>query len=92
MDVKQAVVQAKSYVSDLFAEEKPANVTLEEVEFNTYTSEWLITVGFNRPWDKPKNPITEMMGVTEPRRSYKVVRIADETGQVVSVKNHETTH
>ena len=92
MDVKQAVVQAKNYVKELFEEEKPANIALEEVEYNNHASEWLITVGFNRPWDKPINVFAEAAGLNDPRRSYKVVRISDETGEVVSVKNYETAH
>lgn len=92
MDVKQAVIQAKTYVKDLFEEERPANVALEEVEYDNQASEWLITVGFNRPWDKPKNFIAEAAGLNDPRRSYKVVRISDESGEVISVKNHETAH
>lgn len=92
MDVKQAVVKAKNYVKELFEEEKPANLALEEVKFDNSTSEWFITVGFNRPWDKPKNLFAEAAGLNDPRRSYKVVRISDETGEVISVKNHETAH
>lgn len=92
MDVKQAVVRAKTYVKDLFDDEKPANLALEEVEFNNIASEWLITVGFNRRWDKPNNIFAEAAGLNEPRRSYKVVRISDETGEIISVKNHETAH
>ena len=92
MDVKQAVIQAKTYVKDLFEEEKPANIALEEVEYNNQASEWLITVGFNRPWDRPNNLIAEAAGLNEPRRSYKVVRISDETGEVMSMKNFETAH
>jgi len=92
MDVKQAVSKAKTYVLDLFAEETPANVALEEVEFNNNTSEWLITVGFNRPWDNPNSFLDEDSVLYEPRRSYKVVRISDTTGSVLSVKNHETAH
>ena len=92
MDVKQAVVQAKTYVKDLFEEEKPANIALEEVEYNNQASEWLITVGFNRAWDRSKNILDVTAVLNEPRRSYKVVRISDESGEVISVKNHETAH
>ena len=92
MDVKQAIVQAKSYVRKLFEEESPVNVALEEVEFDTDTNDWLITIGFSRTFGNSSNSISAMAGVSDPRRSYKIVRISDETGDVRSLKNHEAAH
>lgn len=92
MDVKQAVAQAKNYVADLFEEEEPANVALEEVEYRDSTNEWLITVGFTRPWEAADNSIPHLASVLSPRRSFKVVCISDETGDIRFVKNHETLH
>lgn len=94
MDVKQAVAQAKEYVRDLFAEEKPANVGLEEVEFDDRDGEWRITIGFTRPWNKPqfRNKMSELLEPSQFDRSYKVVCISDKTGAVKSLKNHEVEH
>ena len=93
MDVKQAVKKAKAYVADLFADEKPANLGLEEVEFEESHGEWLITIGFSRPWEKPKNKFADL-AIDRPfeARTYKVVSISDSTGDVKSVKNYETRH
>ena len=86
MDVKEAVVAAKDYVSDLFGEEKPMNLGLEEIEFDERTNEWHVTVGFSRPWES--GSIASALGTT--RRAYKILRIANGDGHVISVKNRES--
>jgi hypothetical protein len=92
MDVKEAVVAAKLYIIELFAEENISDVGLEEVLLDEQAGQWLVTVGFARPWDKVASGFAAalQMGIN-PRRSYKVVRISDKTGAVVSVKNREGT-
>jgi len=88
MDVKEAVGTAKKYIEELFAQEGITNLGLEEIELDEQAEEWRVTVGFSRPWDS----VTGFASVAErinPRRSYKVVRISDKTGAVVSVKNRE---
>jgi len=90
MDVKEAVRKAKEYTKDLFAEEKAENIGLEEVEYDEVTANWIVTVGFSRPWDKPAGALGNLaQQLSIPTRSYKVVRIADQTGDVLSVKNRE---
>ncbi len=84
MDVKEAVGLAKNYVRDLFADELPQNIGLEEVEYDDRLEVWHITVGFSRPWEREFGAIA-----FPPNRSYKVVSIT-EAGQVKSVKNHRT--
>lgn len=83
MNVKEAVDTALTYVADLFEKEKPRNVGLEEVEFKDAEGQWHVTVGFSRPWDY--GPTIAGFQV-KPRRDYKVVRIDDESGKVLSVK------
>jgi hypothetical protein len=86
MDVKEAVAAAKQHIRELFAEEAIENLGLEEVEFNDQAREWQITLGFSRPWNIPSlNPFADQRS-----RSYKVVRISEQTGKVISVKNRET--
>jgi len=92
MDVKQAIFQAKNHVRNIFEEESPVNVALEEVEFDNDTNDWLITIGFSRTFGNSMNTISAIADLNDPRRSYKVVRISDQTGDVRSVKNHETAH
>ena len=66
MDVKEAVAKAKSYIEDLFAEELPEDIGLEEVEFDKGDREWAITIGFKRPWNRPRNKVAEL---ARPRHS-----------------------
>ena len=91
MDVKDAVNSAKTYVAELFANEGLSNLGLEEVEFDDSSGIWRVTVGFSRPWDRVAvHAITAMAQGTSVPRSYKVVRIDDATGRVVSVKARES--
>ncbi|MXX10999.1 MAG: hypothetical protein F4201_01300 [Nitrospira sp. SB0677_bin_15] len=101
MDVKEAVRTAKKYVAELFTDETITNAGLEEVEFNDSSDNWEITIGFSRPWDyeKNRNPIAEALAnplaersINQPTvRSYKLVCINDNDGQVVSLKDRILT-
>ena len=84
MDVKTAVQIAKTYVSELFSGEQIRNIGLEEVEFDDQTKEWFVTVGFARSWDELSGLEKAVIGV---RRSYKVVRMSNVDGHVISVKD-----
>jgi hypothetical protein len=93
MTVREAVATAKTHLQDLFQEEHVANLGLEEVEFDEDHKEWRITLGFSRPWDRePVGPLFDVLG--PPRRvararDLKLVRIRDNDGKVISIKNHE---
>ncbi|MGA3061719.1 MAG: hypothetical protein ABSD90_00665 [Methylocystis sp.] len=89
MDVKQAVSTAKSYVGELFASEDISELGLEEVSLDESSGQWLVTVGFARPWEKEAPVLSDLLRGTKPypRRSYKIVRISDKTGSVVAVQN-----
>ena len=84
MDVKKAVCTAKEYVGDLFADEELFNVGLEEVDFDGAV--WKITIGFSRSWDRNGSLASSLAG-NRLGRSYKVLRIIDETGEVDSLKD-----
>ena len=90
MDVKNAVQLAIRYTTELFESEKISNLGLEEVAFYDANKEWVVTVGFSRPWDYAIN--TALAALSHPRvqpgRSFKIIRIHDENGEVVAVKNH----
>ncbi|HEY2991393.1 MAG TPA: hypothetical protein VGM22_01175 [Methylomirabilota bacterium] len=90
MDVKQAVDAAKKYVAELFSNEGVVNLGLEEVEFDDQTGMWNVTVGFSRPWDKPYGGIASIGQIVSMPRTYKVVKVQDVSGRVVSVKGRET--
>ena len=60
---------------------------LEEVEFDYEDSLWNITIGFAWAWDGTggKDPLTNEGKLSD--RNYKVVRIDEEDGRVVSIKD-----
>jgi hypothetical protein len=91
MEVKAAVKIAKEHLLDLFADEDISNLGLEEVEFDDSAQEWVVTLGFSRPWDEPRNAIASLAQAVISQRSYKTLRISDSADQVISVKNHEVS-
>jgi hypothetical protein len=91
MNVKAAVKLAKEHVLDLFAEENITNLGLEEVELTDDEQEWVVTLGFSRPWDEPRNTLASLAESNLPRRSYKIVRIYNQSEQVSCIKNREVS-
>ncbi len=55
MDAKGAAQRARQYAAEMFADEDIQNLGLEEIVFDGKHEAWNITVGFFRPWDRPKN-------------------------------------
>jgi hypothetical protein len=91
MDVKAAVAGAKKEIAELFADEGIQQVGLEAVEFDDAEQAWIVTIGFLRPWETPPNTLAALVGQGPSRRRvYKVVRIADATGQVLSMRSAAT--
>ena len=88
MDVKEAAKLAKEYVADLFAEEGIGNVGLEEIELKQGPNGplWTVTVGFSRPWDQG-GLASITLGQKGLRRSYKVLRIDNQSGKVESIRD-----
>jgi hypothetical protein len=93
MDMKEAVSSAKAYVREAFSDDRIINLGLEEVEYDPTDREWLVTIGFSRPWDRPKRSAVssaffpvESDAPPEPlNREYRIVRIRD-NGEVLSVR------
>lgn len=86
MEVKDAVRSAKRYVADLFADEQPDEIGLEETEYDNKEKEWRITIGFRRIL-VGTNRKGALKGFPVPRaeRSFKIVRIRDSDGAVLGV-------
>ncbi len=84
MDVKEAAKTAKTYLAELYSDEAIMNVGLEEVEFDDVSGNWKITIGFSRPWDQ-RGPMVAALVERSSSRSYKVIRINDEDGLVISL-------
>lgn len=85
MQVNDAVRIAKEYVADIFSGEQIEEVGLEEVDFDEAGPAWRVTIGFFRPWDRPRGVGAALDFDTWRRRSFKVVRIDDASGQVLSL-------
>lgn len=100
MDVKEAARTARAYIADLFADENVQHVGLEEVEFDDVSDVWNITIGFSRPWEFSKDPSKDSASSLPdlfpelnhlnpppppPQRSYKIVRVRDSDGRIISV-------
>lgn len=84
MDVKEAVRTAKAYLGDLYEDEQILNVGLEEVVYEEMSSIWKITIGFSRTWDL-KGPLVAALVDGRHARSYKVLRVNDESGKIESL-------
>lgn len=90
MDVKEAIATAKNYVKDIYADEEVTNLGLEEVEHVMPAGNWVVTLGFSRPWNTPRTraqEVLENLGAVSPlKRSYKIITVAED-GSVLSMKN-----
>ena len=91
MDVKQAVRKAVDYVTDIYADASIKDVDVEEIVFDDAQDAWDITVGFFRRWS-PTNAEQALWRVESKRwqdRTFKVVKINDGDGRVVSMTHRE---
>lgn len=86
MDVKAAVRTALQHLAIAFDDEEVVAPALEEVKFDHDSDEWLITVGFERSWDPPRNNSLTEYEILK-RRTLKVVCIDDISGKVLSLTN-----
>ena len=87
MKPPKAIALAKSYVADLFADENPANIGLEEIKFKRHRRRWAVTIGFFRSWEE-QSALGLAAGLRRPR-TYKIVVISDKDGTVLSVKHRQ---
>lgn len=86
MDAKQAIALAKEWVRDIYTGERITNLGLEELKFDDHSNEWLVTLGFSRPWDVNLGLAMALSNDSVARRSFKIVRISDD-GKVRSVED-----
>ncbi len=94
MEVGEAITVAKNYVKKIFDEDGIKNLGLEEVQFDDSSNTWRITIGFSRPWDNvPSLPagLDVAFGPPPLSRSYKMVRLSDADGRVLSVTSRDVS-
>ena len=84
MEAREAVELAKTHVQGLFEAEPIKEVGLEELELQGDC--WSVTIGFTREWPTSAGLIRSLGGSG---RTYKIVRISDETGSVQSLRHRE---
>ena len=95
IDVTQAVAHAKAYVKRLFAGESILHVGVEEVKYDEDQRVWNVTIGFFREWDVKSpsptpaylEPIIGKRHQEWTRRTFKVLAVEDESGDVRSMTN-----
>ena len=81
MDAAGAIQRAKLAIAELFAEEGPFNIALEEVSRDG--DKWIVTISFSRKWDSYGGSIA---GVLKPSRVAKYVKI-DDDGSLLEIKS-----
>ena len=84
MDAKEAVQAAKQHIIDIFSDEEIIHIGLEEITLDDRTDEWVVTIGFERPWGK-SGILHQTILESVKRRTYKVVRIQNPGGEVTSL-------
>ena len=84
MEVKEAVETAKAHILDSLDAESIIDTMLEEATYDYDSDEWLITISFRRPWDKPMKPDATPLEVFD-SRTYKLVIIDDKTDRILSL-------
>lgn len=100
IDVKQAIKLAKEFAAMLYEPEQISQLGLEAVERTEDGKHWLVTLGFSRPWSRPrrrrqdplKSPLEQALEYStqiQKDREYKVLRVDAQTGEVVSMEIFE---
>ena len=85
MDVKQAVLSARSHLVEVFSDELVSPPTLEEVWFDDDEKEWCVTFGLKRT-----RPGTALGALVLPF-DFKVVRLAEQDGKPISIRDRSMT-
>lgn len=89
MQVNEAVEKAKQALKEVFAEENPSMIRLEEVVLSSSQS-WLITLSYFRSLtdaSAESSGLTAFVAaVNQAKRVYKIIEVKKSTGEVISIK------
>ena len=86
MNVREAVLTARNFIKELYAEEPIGEVGIEEIQFEDEAEHlepydcWRVTIGFVRLWNRL--PPDE-----GPTRVYKDVTINASDGEVIALRD-----
>jgi hypothetical protein len=86
LSVIEAVEVASSHLKLLIPQAE--QILLEEVELSDDDQYWLITLSFIHPQDGRQSPLVHALGGSK-LRTYKVLKIHGNTGEVRSMKIRE---
>ena len=89
MEVKEVVRLAVDYVADVFSDEEPSNLGLEEITFSEANGTWNVTIGFSRPWDYQAPGLVAGLQPKQPGRQFKVVEVSDQEEKVKAIRIRE---
>jgi hypothetical protein len=95
LELKDIIARAKDYIRSTFADESPDDLLLEEVELDSSSGQWAITISFIRVEAVgPKTgglrlPPEIVPAAARTRRVFKIVRIDGKTGDLVAIHNRE---
>lgn len=92
INVKQAASIATAHIRDLYSEEDPQNILLEEVRFEHEANRWDVTIGFDHnavvpasKFIRTNDPLREMLN-DKFERVYKVVEVDGTSGAVLGMR------
>ena len=90
---KEAAAIARQFVLDLYKDgqgTKVQNVLLEEIEYNRLKNNWLVTIGFDRPYIRHEalEGLRSLQG-PQYRRALKRAEIDDYSGKVLRMIERE---
>ncbi len=91
MEMKEAIAFAKLAVIEAFQGEDIAQIRLEEIELKEDLQEWNITFGLYRPAVNARfNALGAFMSDAQFKKSYRVVRVSNNDGKVLSIRIRES--
>ncbi len=89
IEVAQAIENATTAANEFLSSTKFSQLQVEEVEHNRLDDQWLITLGFNilKPDTKAYKNIGQILqGDQQYDRKYKIFKVSNQTGDVLSMK------
>lgn len=81
VDVHQAIQIAKTYLTQIFADQPPQDLRVEEIE-RSDSGNWLITLGYRAP-----GVVIINIPGARPPRDLKVLAVDSNTGEVLAMRN-----